>query len=394
MPKISIKRWVKRSPAVALGTALILIFITGLLIFRLTTLHPAANAYEIDALQRLQSLSSLVNNPINFVYYLTAWVISLLVSDLTALRLTSVIFSLLTLLSVRNTLKYWYDLRTANLGALLLASSFWFIIAGRIGSPLIMPAFWSAALLSLVSWQRYTPKQKTVSLLIGATVALGIYSPYFIWWLLALVIVLVIHYGLKNTLTKLRLPQIIPIFLIILPLLIAFRNFDILKELLGITSLTRAPLGYLSNIVENFSQIIIRGSLDPALNLGRLPYLDIFQVLMLLLGITIFFTHRKSFRAMVTLYAPLIYIGLISILTNSLSALIILLPLIFIIICVGFSELISMWLRGFPRNPVGRIAGLVLCVILISTSGYYNLHRYYVAWADNPDVKATHNQRQ
>lgn len=392
MPKISIKRWVKRNPAVLVGTSLIIVFVIGLLLYRLTSLHPSPNSYESEALERLSSPSTLVNNPINFVYFAISWVLSLIVSDLTALRLTSVIFALLTLLNVRNIIKYWYDSRTANIGALLLTTSFWFITLGRIGSPLIMPAFWLSLILSLGSWQRYTTKQKTVKLFIGITTVLGIYSPVFIWWMVALAIILITQYGFKNILKRLRTPQIILPVLLLLPLIIASRNLEVLKEVVGMNSFVISPFSFIKNVFEYVSQLIVRGTFNPAINLGRLPYLDIFQTLMLGLGLFVLVSHRKNLRGLVLLFTPLILLGIISISTLNQTNLAVILPIVFVVITAGVHEFITLWLKGFPRNPIGRAAGLLLCVILISASGYYNAHRYFVAWAKNPDVKSAHKQ--
>lgn len=255
-----------------------------------------------------------------------------------------------------------------------------------------MPAFWLSLLLFLATWQRYTTKQKSVRFFIGITTILGVYSPIFIWWIVATVIVLIIQKGLKNVISKLKTPQIILPIVLLSPLIIASRNLEILKEIVGINGLLNNPLNYLTNIFQYGSQLIIRGEFNPAVNLGRLPYLDIFQTLMLCLGVFALISHRRNLRGLTLLFTPLVFIGLISVSSFNQTKLISIMPVIFIVLAIGVNEFITMWLKGFPRNPIGRAAGLLLCVVLISASGYYNAHRYFVAWAKNPDVKATHNQ--
>lgn len=387
----ALKRWIKKNPLVFISTLLIFLMSISLLLFRLTSMHEGPNNYEINALQKLSSLSDLVKNPLDLIYILTAKLLSLITSDLTALRLTSTLFAILTLLNIRSILLYWLDSRTANIGMIITITAFWYIVISRTGGPLIMPAFWLSASLTLFAWLKYTTYRKTALILLLLTTAFGLYTPLFIWWIFSVLIIAIAKFGFKSLFIKLKTPfALIPI-VILMPLIVAsITNLKTLKLLLGNGTQINGINDYITTIYSYFSQLLLIGSANPSISLGRLPYLDIFQIMMLLIGLVTLFNKRKNLKGQILIYTPVIYVALISVFSFDQTKLVVLLPLIFIIITVGLSEFINFWLKGFPRNPFGRLAGLILVAVLIGASGYYNIKRYYVAWALNPDVKAAH----
>jgi hypothetical protein len=202
---------------------------------------------------------------------------------------------------------------------------------------------------------------------------------------------LLVHkYGYKQLLSKLKTPLILVPILVLSPLIYACLDTSILRQLIGVGNLNMNPMEYFVNIAGYLLQITFVGKLDPSLNLGGLPYLDIFQMFMLVIGITVFYSQRSILKGKLMLLTPLIYIAIVSLYPVNLSKLALLVPLVIIFISAGVSEFISLWLKGFPRNPYGRSIGLLLIAALIGASGYYNLNRYFNAWAQNPDVKAAH----
>lgn len=390
MPEISFKRWVKKSPVMFFGTIFIAVLSIILLTYKLNSLHAGPNNFEVSSLERLSNIPGLLQNPIDFIYLIVAKILSLFLTDLTALRATSIIFALLTLLNLRFIVKYWYDTRIANIGVLLASTSFWFIALSRIGAPLIMPAFWLSALVALYAWSNYAKNKNIVKILMITTASIALYSPSLFWWTIGLISLLIFQYGLKPSIMNLKTPLIILPLLLIAPLIYACVDTNVLKQLLGINSLISNPFEYIENIGNYILQITLKGSLEPALNLGRLPYLDIFQLLMLLIGIKTHFSHINRLKGRLTLVTPLLFIAIISVFSVDQTKLAILTPIIFILMAAGVNEFINLWLKGFPRNPIGRALGLMLVAGLLGTSGYYNVQRYFIAWAQNPDVKAAH----
>jgi len=391
MRKLTLPRWTKRNPRESVGMLLTATLSASLLLYQISSLHTGPNKYELISLENLSNFPDL-NRPLDFVYMGLARLFSLAVSDLTALRITSVFFALLTLLCVRYLLEYWLDKKIATIGTLVMATSFWFISLGRIGAPFIMPAFWFCTLLSLMAFRQYTKKIRITSLLIVLSIILGLYTPIFPIMIFIVGIISVKKWGFKISIQK--APKLLSTLALIslAPLFYSFiKNIGNLKELLGLSGFSYNPIAYAETAMRYISQILFRGSIDASINLGRLPLLDIFQIFMLALGAIALIQMNKTHKKYILAVPPVLFILLISPFGFMQSKLSVIITPIFIIIAYGIDDFIKLWLKGFPRNPIGRLAGIILCSLIISMSGYYNVNRYFVAWAKNPEVKASHN---
>lgn len=390
MRKLTLPRWIKRNPRESVGLILTVALSASLLLFRINSLQAGPNKYEFKTLEALSSFPDF-SRPLDFVYLGVSKLFSLVVSDLTALRLTSIVFALGTLLSVRYLLEYWLDKKIATIGTLVLATSFWFISIGRIGAPFIMPAFWLSTLLSLIALRQYTKKPRINNMLLLLNTMLGLYTPIFSLMVALVGFVYLKKWGIRTSLKK--APKLLGSLVLVslAPLIYSFfKNINNLKEILGVAGLSYNPLTYLETVLRYISQILFRGTLDPSVSLGRLPLLDIFQIFMLALGVITLMKMNKSQKKYVLIAPPVLFVILISPFGFMQTKLSVLMPIIFIAMAFGIDDFIKLWLKGFPRNPIGRLVGIVICSLIISMSGYYNVNRYFVAWAKNPEVKASH----
>ena len=68
----------------------------------------------------------------------------------------------------------------------------------------------------------------------------------------------------------------------------------------------------------------------------------------------------------------------------------ILLPIIYAFAIAGLIELMKRWFSYFPRNPLARNFGVAMLVIAISLTSFYQMERYYVAWAQSPETRAVY----
>ena len=389
MRNSAFSRWLKRNPLKLMGSTSVVILILGLLIYPLK--HSLGlSSYEQEAVKHISNLGNIFSNPTDILYNLTAKVLSFLFSSRTALELASVLFALATLLNVRFLIKYWYDERSANMGTLLLGTSFWFLSISKVSGASIMPAFWLSTVLGLAAWRKYTKKSKLASVLLVLSLGLSIYTPYFIWVLISLSIIAIKQNGFSQVTKKILSPYSVLALVFIAPIIYTNLNEPIIVNLLGSKGPQYNPINYLSTVIKYFTAIIVKSQLNPTFNLGRLPLLNIFETVMLAFGLVTMFKNRSTLKGLATLGIPFFTIAIISIFEYNQLKISALLPMVFVLISIGFSEFMHIWLKGFPKNPFGRSLGLLVCVIIISLSGYFNLHKYFKAWSNNPDTKAAH----
>jgi hypothetical protein len=388
MQKNVIYRWLKRNFLQHISVISITACCVVLLGYRLLTVHTSPNGYEATAINRLNDLRGLLNNPLDFLYLILAKLISFVTSDLSALKITSVVFTLVTIFNIRYVLKFYTESRTANIGTLLMSTSFWVLIFGRVGAPLIMPAFWLSSLFSILAWRTYTTKIKLSNTLLIAIIAFGIYTPVFAWVIIGILGIYFNKNIKEQLLSKLKNLYAPLLILFLTPLFYALiKNPSLSHSLLGIKDFSPSPISYMSSLVQNFAQIFVKGGVDHSISLGKQPFLDAFQGFMMIIGIIMVLSNKM-------LWLPIIIVAFISVGGLNITALSVLIPMVFLLVAIGFSEFLNLWLKSFPKNPYGRSLGLFLCVTLVGMSSYYNTHKYFVAWAKSPDVQSAHNLKQ
>lgn len=394
MQKKVLFRWLKRNFLQHIGIIAITACCVVFLGYRLLTIHTSPNSYEAEALSRLKDISGLIDNPINFIYYLLAGLIALATSELSALKITSAIFALFTIFNIKYVLKFYTDNRTSNIGTLLVATSFWMLVIGRTGAPLVMPAFLFSSLLAVLAWRTYTPKVKISNTALVLIISIGIYTPVFIWIILGM-LGIYFNKNIKEHITSKIKNLYAPMLLILLAPLVysIINNPDLAYDLLGIKDFNPNLFDYIIGVLINFSQIFIRGGIDHGISLGRQPFLDAFQAFMMIIG-TVMVLSSRAIKGYRMLWLPIIVIAFISLGGLNIAALSILIPIVFLLISIGFNEFLNLWLKSFPKNPYGRSLGLFLCVVLLGMSSYYNAHKYFIAWAKSPDVQSAHNLSQ
>lgn len=386
MLKIKLLRYLKRNPQQKLLIASLIGLTSYLLINRINNLFGGPNIYEKEALEVFNNFNPISGSQINILYFGVAKVLSILTSDLGALRLSSTIFGVISVINVRFILKHWIDSRVANLAVVVVASSFWFLVMARSGHPIIMPTFWLSSILAIYIWGQFTTKQSLSKIILAITLAISIYTPLQIWSLLILSIIFISLNQPKKTFKNFNFKLFTIWLLFILPLIYsAITAKTTLSGLTGINSLpTINPIQFAGNLFTNLGHLVFRGPLDPAINLSNLPLLDFFQTAFLILGVATVVKSKDRIKFGVLLIYPLAVIAVLSINKQLMPALVLVMPVIFINIMIGLIEFMGMWLRAFPKNPVGRLVGMIVCSALIAVSSYYNVHKYFTVWPNNP----------
>lgn len=393
MRKPTLPRWIKNRYRFLLAATSVSAVTALLLITQLTTLFAGPNQFEGDAVQAL-SVSRAWQNPIDAPYYLVARFFDLFFSPLTALRLTSVGAGLATALLLSYTLRQWFSDRVAVAGILFIVTSSWFLAFSRIGAPYVMGAFWLALLVALGTWRTYTTKPLLTDSLLAFFAGLSLYTPRYTWLILISFIVLSLRRYRQFFIIPRKHQWFLPFIFVagIIPLIYAsIRDISVLDPILGIDSLPVTLREFASRAFDNVSQIFFRGTVSPGINLGRLPLLDIFSVILVALGVYFFERQIRLRRSQFLFAVGALMTFLISLSSFAIGNLTVLFPIVMFFAVGGIVELLERWLKGFPRNPIARSVGVCVVVIAIGFTSFYHLQRYFVAWANNPDAIQAHS---
>jgi hypothetical protein len=180
--------------------------------------------------------------------------------------------------------------------------------------------------------------------------------------------------------------------LVIAPLVYAFvKNFDLAIDwaLLPSKYDLNASLLSLRDVPAAF---FYQTHLNPAYNLGTLPYLDAFTGTMLLIGLYAYRKRLRLERTIVYLFSGITGITL-SVLNNNQLYLVTMIPFIYLLAGEGMGYLIEEWRRVFPRNPLARFVGTLILTITVLSASAYHMNRFYLGWQNTPATKAAYSQK-
>lgn len=353
------------------------------------------NIYEAQTILKLQEPDKPWYRAVNAVYLLPVQLISQINNNyLDAARLVSSIFVLLATVLFYFLVKAWFNRRIALVGSVIfLTNSLVLNFAHQATS-------WSAIILSLVAvfaslnWFLRTKNNVQASFFsFIAVIALSAYLPYGLYFILVGMIGLII-YGRKN-LKKLKPTQLILALIIYLtilaPLFVSLAGAPgQLKELLGVPQQITSIQGYGRNLILILSSLFVYAKSEPVLMVGNLPVLDIFTAALVALGIYYFIKRIRHRRSLLLFSSSILLILILSLNDRFMLFIGILLPIIYAFAIAGLIELMKRWFSYFPRNPLARNFGVAMLVIAISLTSFYQMERYYVAWAQSPETRAVY----
>lgn len=379
-----------------LASAIVMIIIAILtLSIQLNTLFPGINEYEYTTLQTLQHLLLPWHRAVNAPYFIPAHLIGdLLNNALLGARITSVIFGLASAACLFYVIKLWFNIRIATVGVLLLLTSSWFLTICHLALPTILLVFMPLAILASLNWYLQTKKYTFIAFgLFMISLAIGAYIPYIPWIILVSLVILIVK-G-RSQLTNIKNLNLIIAgvlyFAVIIPLFISLVSYPgQIRELLGLPMHWPAIQTYFSHLGLTISMIFVYSPPFAALFLGRLPMLDLFSTAMFMLGIYYYICRIKYRRSIILFFCFLVLILIIPLSPIYQITASVLLPLIYIVIISGVVELLNQWYAYFPRNPWARNIGVVIVVVAIGLTTFYQLQRYYIAWPASPATKAAY----
>jgi hypothetical protein len=378
-----------RRPLV-IGGALGLV-LCALLWYRLGSLTAGISHVELITAKTPLGWHGIYQHPFFFPLIFIRSIIFFFIADYGDfwLRLPNTIFGLLSVVSFAYIIRRWHGVRTAVLATALYATSAWLLHASRLASFDVM-YLWSLPLLlcSGVLLQRYFDK---ASVFYGSMLLWGsmLYTPGLVW------LVLLTLYWQKEAIADgwkhfgrfWQRSLYVLAGLIWLPLLVVnlLRPHQLVLWL-GAPQHFAAPLTMLKQLGGVFVHLFIRGPQYPDIWLGRVPIMDIFVLVMCVVGIYFYATHRSAFRSRQLL--SYFVGGVLLVALHGPVSLSVLVPLLYIVAATGIAYLLHEWLKVFPLNPFARGLGITLVSLAVIISCAYNLRAYYVAWPHNSATKA------
>ena len=365
----------------------------ALFAYRLHTLVPGFSLPEREAIAAAASLKTIGTDPLflphKFLQYLG---LKLDHNGFIAMRLPSVLAGLIAAGLFFYVINKWFNLRIAAITTLLLVTSSWFLQLARVGIPEITYLGILAPLAYAVWLPNY--KRPIIALGLGAVVLINtLYTPGLIWF------TLIGFVWQRKTVAKLfreaRIPALFTLsacVMLLTPLLLAFvRSPELIEQYIGLPA---APLEALKELPKNLALIpyhlVLRGEVNPLQNLGNLPLLDFFTVIMAILGGYSYATYFGLRRSRMIL-GSLVLSCLLVALQGSVT-LAILLPFVYLLVAGGLNFMIEQWFMVFPYNPLARGLAVILIVGALGATTFYHLNRYFVAWPQAPATRAVYDQ--
>ena len=180
--------------------------------------------------------------------------------------------------------------------------------------------------------------------------------------------------------------------LFLAPLLLAFtRHPSLVQTWAGLPAHFTAPGHIVRQLVHSVSFLAYRGPIDPQRWLDRLPILDIFALVMLVLGVFFYARHAWAPRT-----RQLVGLGLVSAAFFAIGgpvSLSLVVPLAYLIVTAGIGFLLHEWLHVFPKNVLARSVGYTILGLVVGAACIYNLRSYFVAWPHSPSTMAAYRIR-
>ena len=361
-----------------------------------TVIQHHANIYEASTIQKLVDPDMPWYRAVNAPYLIGARVAGLATdSSLMAARLTSTLVTLASIGLFYLLIRIWFNSKMAMVGSLLFLTSSLALNTAHQATFVSMLMFCPLLIFATFTWLMRTKTNQYISFLAFiSSLAISAYTPYMLWFILIAVTAISLY--ARNKLKKLKIWQLLSgaalYILILLPLFVSLLGAPgQLKELLGMPTYGLANITeYLINIIQIISSTFFYASTMPVTFLGNLPVLDVFSAACAILGIYYFikrFRHRRS----IIIFAGISFSILLLALSNNFQLFFaLLLPFLYIFVIAGIIELLKQWFQFFPRNPLARNFGVALVVIAIGLVSFYQLQRYYVAWANAPETKAVY----
>jgi hypothetical protein len=373
---------------ISVGTfAAVLFFV--LYLWRLGSIVPGLSPHEQAARAASGTFKNIIDDPINAPHK----VIQLLLQVLGYhgafwMRAVSVLFALIFLVSLFFVLRVWFGKYIATAGILLFGSTPWVVLTARNAAPDIMML---SPILLIAAYTLLARTQKMITavwLLFIVSLAVCVYTPGVIWFLVFALII-----GNKRITKTILRPEsftavmgFAALILLIAPLGYAFvQNTDLAKELLALPQSMPGIFEALKNTVWSVSSLIYQIHQPTELALGKFAILSIIQVVLSTAGA---FSLGKISKLRLAWILVLLAISIIITgINNNLIFLTLGLPSIAVLNASGLKYLYSKWFSVFPINPLARWFAIIIIGLVLIAQLAYGVRYAVFAWPHNVETR-------
>lgn len=368
-----------------IGYGFLVLLTIGLLLLFITKIPPGlSSAEEASALQSSQLVfdKEFLNhtNTVDLPYHLLQWG-SLKFFGLSALgvRLPSLLLGAMSMLFLLLILRRWLQDNVAIAWGLLIATSTWFMLLGRSGTPEIMVIFWTSLILLLATLVSQQSKGyqawKALSLV---SIGLSFYTPLMAYLFVASAIAAMVQPHLRYVVryaekTSISLGTVLFIVILVPLGWHIWRDPIIIRELLAIPHDLPGPLVFFRDLWTAASALInpFNATIGPSIT----PLLSIPVAALATIGLIRTIMDFHSVRSYVLLLWLAVLIPVIGINPTHLD--VIFVP-VMLLGAIGMQSLFRYWYDLFPLNPYARVFGLLPLLLLIVSVINFNYQRYFI----------------
>ena len=362
-----------------IGYSLVGLLLAGLLVFVGVYLPGGLSSIEMTSVTRSAALSTTDLSTLaitNLPYYgLQAAVFHFFGLSIFTIKVVSLFLALLSAIGFILLLRRWFKSNIAVLASLIAITTGQFLFIAQQGAPGILYVFWPIVLLLLGTQITRGRKFRLVwKVLFAIAAALSLYTPLSIYPLLAIVLAIVLHPHLRNTVRKLSKPRLVLVSVIFLILIAPLVYLITLNNQLGLTMLG-IPRSWPPDFLTNINTVILNYFMFWRAGDATLmtPVFGLGSVILILLGFYRMVRTRETTRS----YLIIIWIACIIpvLILNPAFTSVTFVPSM-LLLAAGLTSLIGYWYRLFPFNPYARITGLIPIVILVLALSISGLSRY------------------
>lgn len=376
----------------AIGYIVLIGFGVLLTTWQISNIPPGFNAAEIASAIAANGLNRDSASFIDAPYYLLQKAsLTVLGPSAYGIRLPSVLLAMLLAAAAYVLLRQWFSQNTAIIGTILIITASHFLLRGRTGSPVILYSFWPLALLATAALaNRHQTTQKFWFWLFSALAGLSLYTPYFGFILLIILLTIALSRQSKGIIEEVGQGTItvsaFTFLAIIAPLGYSlYLDPSQIMALIGVTSLTSAAeaqqrglylLQTLVSIDQNDSRILV-----PTLSLPAF----LLAIYGLYTALRRFANLRYAIAVLLLAAAAVLYIA-----TPEAPYALTFIPVMLLVI-FGLHAFINKWYSLFPRNPYARLLALVPLAALLTVMVQFNYNRYFYGLARSESVRRTYD---
>ncbi len=309
-----------------------------------------------------------------------------------AFRLTQAILGILSTVVFFLFVKSWFNKQVALIATLFFATNAFLLILSHVIDPAMLILLLQLTILYVLT---IAFREKNIYLFItcGLLAGLGFYlSPFFVLSGLFIMIS-----GIAVIMKNRKILSVYKYEFIALGLsILASAGYYIYKLPMFFSDLVKyfnpgTISAFYLNLGANVLAIFSNTQVRTLLNVGTEPLVDPFIAVTFFCGVIYALFHsnkRKYLFLMLWLLGTLVVISLAGI--QSVSNLVLLMPVIFIFSAAVLDYVLTNWTRTFPFNRSAKLFMTLVFSLFLFLSVYYNFQKFFYGWQENQTVKANY----